>query len=157
MFEAELTAMIDAGAGLIVGTVDDGGEPRATRAWGAAADPASPGVLRVAVTADDDVTVRNLAPGALVAVTGADVRTLRSVQVKGRILATAAPTEGDLRMVDEQTERFLVGIHETDGNPIELLRRMLPRRIVMIEVDVSGVYDQTPGPDAGTALEAERS
>jgi hypothetical protein len=138
VFEAELTAMLDAGAGLIVGTVDDRGEPRATRAWGAAADPASPGALRVAVT-------------------GADVRTLRSVQVKGRILATAAPTEAELRMVDEQTERFLVGIHETDGNPIELLRRMLPRRIVMIEVDVSGVYDQTPGPDAGVALEAERS
>ena len=111
MFETELAAMMKCGAGLVVGTVDDDGEPRATRAWGAVLDDARDGQLRVGITADDDVTMRNLTPDRLVSVTGADVRTLRSVQVKGRVISTGPPSAADLEMIDEQTDLFLVAIH----------------------------------------------
>lgn len=74
------------------------------------------------------------------------------MQVKGRVVDTAPPTPLDLQVVDQQTELFLVRIHETDGNPLDVLRRMLPHRIVMVDVDVRGVYDQTPGPGAGAEL-----
>ncbi len=151
MFQDELLTMIRAGAGLIVGTVDAHGEPRATRAWGALVPDGVPDRIRVAVTADDEVTLANLA-GGLVAITGADVRTLRSVQVKGRVVGLSPPSADEVALVDRQTEAFLAGVHETDGNPLEALRRMLPGSIVVIDVDVGDAYDQTPGPGAGDQL-----
>jgi hypothetical protein len=151
VYRSELITMTEAGAGLIVGTVGPDGEPRATRAWSLAAVDDVPGRVRVAVTADDDVTLRNLR-GGLVAVTAANVRDLRSVQVKGRVISVSAPTEADRRVAEDQTERFLHGVHETDGNPLEALRRMLPHSMVMVEIDVSDAFDQTPGPVAGSEL-----
>ena len=139
MFGNELTSMIDDGAGLVVGTVGDDGEPRATRAWSVSVgDPAE---CRVRV-------------GAGVALNGADVRTFRSVQLKGRIVAVEAPDPTDLEVTRVQSDLFLRTVHETDGNPLESLRRILPLDVVAVEIVVEEMYDQTPGPDAGRPLAA---
>jgi len=53
-----------------------------------------------------------------------------------------------------QTDRFFEVVHLTDGNPIELLRRMLPIEVLVVDVVVEEMFDQTPGPEAGAPLEA---
>ena len=152
MFGSELTSMIEDGAGLVVGTVGDDGEPRATRAWSVTVvDPAA-GRVRVVVGADDAVTVANLRVGALLALNGADVHTLRSVQLKGRVVAVDAAGTADLETARAQSDRFLQAVHDTDGNPFEQLRRMLPIEVVVVEVVVDEMFDQTPGPEAGGPL-----
>ena len=156
VFAPELIAMIEAGAGLIIGTVDGDGNPRGIRAWGAWVVDADAGTLRVMFTGDDRAVVDNLA-GRKVAVTAADVRTLRSVQAKGRVVAVGQPTAAELELAERQTESFFMGVHETDGNPIELLRAMLPSTQLVLEMIVDEQYDQTPGPTAGSALQIGRT
>lgn len=151
VFGADLMAMIEAGAGLLVGTASPDGEPRAARAWAATVVDPTARRLRVAVSGDDPLTVANLASGR-VAVTGADVRTYRSVQCKGRVVAVEPPSAEDVELVRTQSTRFFEAIHLVDGNPIELLRRILPHELVVIEVVVEEEFDQTPGPQAGAAL-----
>jgi hypothetical protein len=155
VFGSELAAITAAGGGLVVGTVSDDGEPRAVRAWAAVVTPGREDRLRVVMSADDPVSVANLATGR-VAVTIADVRTFRSLQMKGAVASTGAPTAADLEQMRIQADTFLTAVHETDGNPLESLRRILPHEVVAFELVVEQVYDQTPGPDAGAALVARR-
>lgn len=153
VFETEMAAITAAGGGLVVGTVSDEGEPRAVRAWSAVVPTGAPDRLRVVMSADDPVAVGNLAHGR-VAVTIADVRTFRSLQLKGTVTLTEVPSAEDLEQMRIQAETFLTAVHETDGNPLEGLRRMLPHDVIVFEMIVEHGFDQTPGPEAGAALAA---
>jgi hypothetical protein len=155
MFGSELTSMIEAGAGLILGTVDDDGAPRGIRAWGARVVDVEARRVRIVLTADDRRVVDNLA-GGKAAFTAADVRTLRSVQLKGRVVTVEPPTPDDVALTRSQIDRFFEVVNKTDGNPLEQLELMLPTEMVAIEVVVDEEYDQTPGPTAGAALRQGR-
>jgi hypothetical protein len=148
--------MIEAGAGILLGTVDDDGAPRGVRAWAAWVVDADEQRLRVVFTGDDPVVVASL-EGRKVAVTAGNVRTLRSVQMKGRVVSVEQPTTADMEITDQHIEWFFEAVHATDGNPVELLRSMLPCSYLVVEMIVDEQYDQTPGPTAGNALQAGRS
>lgn len=148
MPEPQLDEMLETGAGLVVATIGADGEPRAARAWSWSLVEPTTDRVRVAVCADDPVTVADLTNGT-VAVTAADVATFESLQVKGRVVAVEAPDAVDLERVRRHSEAFFARVHAVDGNPVELLLRMLPNEIVMIELVVEQAFDQTPGPGAG--------
>jgi hypothetical protein len=150
MISNDEMTMLRSGAGLVIGSVSATGEPRAGRGWGIRF--LDDGAVRVVVTADDPVLFDDL-EGGLVAVTGADVRTFRSIQLKGRVRLVEPPTEDDLALAAEQTDLFFSAIWETDRTEFELQRRLLPRRMIALEFVPSSGFDQTPGPDAGLALE----
>lgn len=153
MFASELTAMVEAGAGLVAGTADAGGAPRAARAWAVTVVDEGARRVRIALGADDEVFVANLATGRL-SLTGADVRTFGSVQIKGRIVAVEPPNAADVELMRVQSAAFFAAVQATDGNPVESLRRMLPHEVTVVEMIVDEMYDQTPGPAAGAALGA---
>lgn len=145
---AALACLLDEGVGLLVGTCDPSGTPRAGRAWGVREDGDT---LRVVIGADDPTLLANL-QGRVVAVTGADVRRLRSAQLKGEAIAIVEPDEDDLAVADEQTHAFLMAILDTDRTEYELTSRMLPRRMLTVVLRVNEGFDQTPGPSAGSPL-----
>lgn len=151
MFSPDVMSILEAGTSLIVGTVGADGEPRATRAYALTIADSEAKVVRAVVGADDPVTVEHLQTGRI-AVTAADVRTLRSVQLKGRITRVEAPTEHDLRMADEHSGLFLDAISQTDGMEIDLTRRMLAIEMISVEFIVEQLFDQTPGPGAGSPV-----
>lgn len=153
MFGSDLIEIIGPGCGLIVGTVSADGEPRATRAWGARVVDPDTRRVRVLMGADDPVSVANLAVGRI-ALNGANVRTLRSVQLKGRVVTSGPPTEDDLALVDASTHEFFRAIHETDGIAYELVARLQAAEVIAVEFDVEEMYDQSPGPAAGTPVHA---
>jgi len=144
-------AMIDAGAGLVVGTVSVDGEPRAHRAWAAWIVDQESNRIRFVMSGDDPDLVDHLQSGA-VSLTSADVVTYRSAQFKGRPVIVEPPTVEDVELAAEHSEAFFEAIHRTDGNPLDLLRRMLPQRMMSVEMIVEDTFDQTPGPNAGAAL-----
>jgi hypothetical protein len=144
--------MVERGAGLVVGTVSSDGEPRADRAWAVSVVDAATCRIRFVMSADDPVVVEHLESGT-VSLTGADVTTYRSVQLKGRPVVVEAPTVDDLALAAHQSGVFFEAVHRTDGNPVELLRRILPREMVAVEMVVDESFDQTPGPTAGTVLD----
>jgi hypothetical protein len=146
--ESDLKSVVEAGMGLVAGTVSDDGEPRAHRAWSARVVDPDEGRIRFVMSADDPDVVAHLETGA-VSLTGANVATYASTQVKGRPVVVEAPTADDMEDVRKSTDAFFDVIHSTDGNPIELLSRMLPRTYLAVEMVVDETFDQTPGPKAG--------
>ncbi len=150
-FATELVMILETGAGLVVGTVSADGEPRADRAWAASVVDADSRRLRFVMSADDPVVVDNLQSGT-VSLTGAEASTYQSVQLKGRPLVIEAPTAADVELARLQSETFFEAVHRSDGNPVESLRRILPHRMVAVEMIVEQSFDQTPGPSAGSAL-----
>ncbi|MBK5288993.1 MAG: pyridoxamine 5'-phosphate oxidase family protein [Acidimicrobiia bacterium] len=138
---------------LIVGTVSAEGVPRATRGWGTTIVPGE-SEFRLLLDADDETTLENLRATGAIAVTGACVRTLRSVQVKGRVRSIETPTALDLAMADRHAAMMFLAIEETDGTPCEIGHRLVPADFVVCLVDAHVLFDQTPGPAAGAHVEA---
>jgi hypothetical protein len=148
--------LIDGGASLVVGTVSGDGQPRAGRAWASRIVEREPLRIRLVMALDDEVTVENVAPGAIVAVTGADVRTLQSVQLKGCVRVVEPPAADDLTLAAEHSQRFIDAVIAVDGLSPDLLRRMLPYEVVCVELEIDDRFDQSPGPAAGRPWEDRR-
>lgn len=144
--------LFDVGSALIVATVAADGEPRACRASAWSLVDRATARVRVAVSADDPVTVANLEPGAPVAVTGADVATLRSIQLKGHVATVEEPGVADLDLVDRHNQELVAQIELTDEHPREIVLRFMPSTVLMVELLVDEAFDQTPGPGAGSTL-----
>jgi hypothetical protein len=157
VFDEATIEFFHSGCSLLVGTVDTTGKPHAGRGSGLTVlDPQS-GRVRLLVNLDDAPTVANLQPGAHVAITTASVRTLYSVQMKGQVVCVETATETDEAKRDQYTTDFTNDIHEIDGDELEMLHRWTACRIVACVVDVDSLFDQTPGPSAGTPMGWARS
>ena len=165
MFEPEMVAFLESGCSAIIGTVSADDEPHAGRAWGLdvlptecdGPDATAGSMVRVLIDADDELTVRHLVDLGPVAITAANVPTLRSVQLKGRSLGMHDADEA----VVERSARFCVAffadVERTDGTERALLVRLVPDRFMVFDMQVEEVFDQTPGPAAGAPLEVDRS
>lgn len=151
---AETAAFLQGGCGLLVGTVDHDGTPHAARGWGLDVVATDPIVVRLLVDPTDERLLADLGAGRPVAITAADVRTLRSVQLKGTSRGPDAPRDDDVARMRRYADAFYVDIVETDGTPRHVLDRLTPDEVVPFMVEVAESFDQTPGPAAGRALEA---
>lgn len=154
MFTPTLHSVVAPGSAIVVATVGDDGWPRATRGWSIELVEADVPTIRVVVGADDEVLVDQLATSS-VAVTGSDVETLESVQMKGRVTRIGPPTAPDLAAFEAGCRAFLEKVRRTDGNPIHQMRKIIAQRVLVIDVEVTQLFDQTPGPSAGRVLPAD--
>lgn len=152
MITAETAAHLQSGCSLIVGTVAADGEPHATRGWGIEVLPGEPPRLRVLLDAADTAILDDLAHGGAVAITGTDVPTLRSVQLKGRAVSLEPASEADDELAATFCEEFFAALYLTDGTPRHLPERLVPSRYVACVIAVVALFDQTPGPGAGAPL-----
>lgn len=142
---------LEGGTSGVVGTVADDGVPDASRTWGQWT-LASGTRVRCLLPSTEETALRNLRGNGRVALNVTDVRTLKSIQVKGRATTVEAPTADDLALHERYVAEFFAIVHETDGTPLELLRNMLPAELTAAELVVEEVFDQTPGPGAGKAM-----
>ncbi len=111
-----------------------------------------PVTVRLLLDDTDPVLASHLAAGGWIALTAADVRDLRSVQLKGRIVGTEPPQPEDLERAQQHNDELLDDIEKTDFYPRALSGRMVPSSYVVAVVGVEEVYDQTPGPRAGSRV-----
>jgi hypothetical protein len=109
--------------------------------------------VRVLLDAGDAVSIANLTDGGAVAITAADVRTLRSIQLKGRAVGTGPPADRDQERADRYCQAFMADIMATDGTPRELLQRLVPLGYLPCTLVVHERFDQTPGPGAGQRID----
>ena len=155
MFDTDLTAFLQSGCSTIVGVLTPSGEPFATRGWGTEVLPGAPPRVRLLVGAGAFASIgRFPGDGAAfaIAVTGADVRTLRSLQIKGTAHDLEPPTSADLERSQEFCRAFFADVEAADGISTSLMRRLVPADLLACTVDVAELYDQTPGPAAGARL-----
>jgi hypothetical protein len=148
-------AVFAPGSGMVAGLVDRDGEPLSTRAWSVVFLPGSTDRLRL-VVADDGEHVTSHLVGTRMALTGGDVETYVSRQVKGEVHTVEDATPDDRREMAIQSRSFMQKVHDVDGNPIELLERMVTGRVKVLEMVVDELYDQTPGPGAGHEIGSRR-
>ncbi len=150
----DLGALLGQCSSLVVGLVTPEGRPVATRAWAFDLDEGG----REARVLLPSAEVRALglpvdeALDLGIAVTGADVRTLASVQVKGRLRRLGAGTGADLARALRAFDGFATAVVETDGFDEALIARWMPASVHVAAVEVEEAYDQTPGPSAGRFL-----
>jgi len=88
----------------------------------------------------------------VVAVAVTDVMSFRSIQVKGRVVSAEPARVEDRMLADTWMAAFFADIHQSDGTPIELLERLRSRELGCLVLTIDELYDQTPGPVAGTRL-----
>lgn len=151
MSETETRAFLESGCALLVGTVSPDGEPHAGRAWGLDVLREDPLLVRVLLDVEDITSVEYAAAGGAIAVTATSVRTLHSVQLKGRATGVEAGP-GDAARAERYAAEFFRDIEETDGTKKDLLDRFVPIGYVACTVEVEERFDQTPGPAAGAAI-----
>lgn len=156
MIDEATRAHLHSGCALIIGTVDADGMPHASRGWGCTVVHADPGArtaqLRLIVPADDATLLENLTGTGFISITSADVPTLRSLQLKGRVVRTEPAGDTDLATFEQYCSAFFTDIHETDGEPLDILEGWRPGQVAACVVDVDQLYDQTPGPSAGATV-----
>ena len=152
MLDAETRDLLGRGCALIVGLVEPDGSPYATRAWGVEVEAEEPLRLRLLMDRHDRRGLDALVEGAAVAITAADVRTLSSVQFKGRSEGPAPGRLGDEARARRYVDDFFTDIAETDGTPRATLDRLVPEGLVPVVVGIEARFDQTPGPSAGRAV-----
>ena len=155
VIDEALAAFLERGGAMVVGTVAADGAPHASRAWGCSV--VDPSTIRLLLDDSDATLRRHVEDNGRIAMTSADVRTLRSVQLKGRVTAVEPPGPTDLDRCARHNDELFTDILETDFFPRELTERMVPPAYVVVVVSVEEVYDQTPGPGAGAPVPASTS
>jgi hypothetical protein len=153
MIQGEVAALLQSPCSLIVGTVDASGLPAATRGMGL---ELLDGGARVRLILSDAATIaiENLRTTRRIALTGTEVATLVSFQVKGHAQSVDEGTKADAEFVNAYLDRFFQAVHDADGSEIAKLERLRPHGHVAVVFDVEEIYDQTPGPNAGRSLTA---
>jgi hypothetical protein len=151
--EAGTVAFLEGKAAMIVGVVDAHGWPLATRAWALGVLDRDEGRIRLILDAADAEPLAHLAGGGSLALTVADVPTLDSCQVKGTVDRFEPVTDDDLDRVDVHSHAVFTDIANVDRIPYDLIARIKPRSFVACEMTVTEIYDQTPGPGAGAAID----
>jgi hypothetical protein len=148
-------ALLEAGSSTIVGILDADGAPFATRGWGSVVLHGEPLRMRVLIGAGP-LSAAGRGLGAEepfdIAVTGADITTLRSVQVKGRAVAIEEADADDVARSAAYCDDFFAAVEATDQIERWLMDRLVPADLWACTVEVEEVYDQTPGPGAGARL-----
>ena len=151
MIEGEVAALLQGPCSLIVGTVDASGLPAAARAFGLELLDGGERV-RLVMAATAAPTIANLESTGVIAVTGTDVATFFSVQIKGRSVLVEPCTDAERARSDDYVDGFFQAIHEADGTPVELLEVLRPGERFALVMTVEALFDQTPGPTAGRSL-----
>jgi hypothetical protein len=152
VLDPETAALLESGCSISVATVASDGTPHAARGYGITVLQDG-GHLRLLLDADDRTGAANLVGGGAIAVTAAAVPTLRAVQVKGTAdepVATSDP--GDLARTARHMDSFFTDVTGTEGTPVALLERLRPVNFAVCTVTVTEVFNQTPGPGAGSPL-----
>jgi hypothetical protein len=138
---------------VVVGTRDAALRPACAMASGVA----FPEEGRVAVYVSEDAgaeTLANLEANGAIAVVFEEILSHHTVQVKGRVLEIRPAAESERELVERSIAGFFRQVEAVGAAPgVVRRRRRWPCRVVTFEV--TDVFEQTPGPKAGTPLVAK--
>jgi len=154
---AELKAFLESGVSVVVGTRDADLVPEITRAWGLLVSKDRKSLSLCVPLATSHKTLDNLASNGQVALCCSLPTSYKTVQLKGQCIETTDPRRADLTAVERHREAFgrlnaRIGFprqhsktfwrRELETSPVLVKLRFVPEQI----------FDQTPGPDAGSPL-----
>lgn len=147
----ELVAFVEGGRSILVGTCSRRLVPEATRGMGLRIWPGASQLTLLLPTATAAVSIANLRENPRIAITVSHVPSHRTMQVKGSVRAIRDGDEGDRALATRYREQFAEELAIVGQPPANTLRLAIwPCHAV--DVDITVVYAQTPGPVAGTTM-----
>ncbi|MGH9681231.1 MAG: hypothetical protein ACRD4Y_14895 [Candidatus Acidiferrales bacterium] len=154
---AELKAFLESGVSVVVGTRDAGLIPEVTRAWGLLVSKDRKSVSLCAPLATSAKTLNNLAANGQMTICCSLPTSYKTVQLKGQWIERADPSRADLAAVKRHREAFgrlneSIGISRQRTETF--WRRELETSSALVKLCFAPdqIFDQTPGPDAGSRL-----
>ena len=136
----------------MVGTRDAEFMPECTRAWGIRVAPDRNTITILLSETFAGKTLHNLRENGMVAVTCARPTDHLTCQLKGHVqgIKPVTPEEGQLSWRwhrEFSAELIAIGVSST------LCEGLIVEPTIAVDIDVTEVFDQTPGPGAGRKIE----
>jgi hypothetical protein len=147
----DVAAFIALGVAVVVATRNEDLRPEIARGWGpvASSDGAT---VRLCLGLRAGSTARsNLDANGAIAVTFSLPTTYRTVQLKGTARSVVEPTPDDVARAEAHLATFVAEAAQV-GVPPDGARRLFGPTLLSVDFAVAEIYDQTPGPTAGTRL-----
>lgn len=152
-----LKAFLESGVSVLLGTRDSGLNPEITRGWGPRVSRDRTSIRLCVPLATSRKTLENLEENGLIAVAFSLPTSYKTIQLKGRFIETVEPNATDLRAVERHREAFC-SLNEELGVARHLLDSFWQAEVatspilVAIRFHPDEIFDQTPGPKAGSRL-----
>jgi hypothetical protein len=146
----EVAALIGGGAAVMVATRDERLRPEIARGWGPVVLDGGEAVRVCLIAPPGTPTRDNLAAHGQLAMNCTVPSSYRAIQVKGSLLEMGDPTEEDLERAAEHARRFVAETVKVGAPaPGEHYVRAVD---LAITFTAQAVFDQTPGPAAGSSV-----
>lgn len=139
------------GLSILVGTADRQGVPSCCRAIAVASDDDLETLTIYVPVATSQDTIRNIALTGRIAVAASNPVDNCSTQIKGTTTETRLAREDENELVRRRFEAF-AAVLDRIGVPRRLTRSVAHWPAFAITLRVEQVFDQTPGPQAGSRL-----
>jgi hypothetical protein len=140
--------LLDAGVIVYVGTRSAALEPDAVMGFGMHAPGGSTEITVFIAAAFASAALADLRDNGQIAITIADPTTNRAMQLKGSWIGERRVTDGDRAFLQRYREQLTCQLALV-GVPRSVSRRLVWWPVVALQVQVTEVFDQTPGPGAG--------
>ncbi|WHZ16279.1 MAG: hypothetical protein OJF52_003128 [Nitrospira sp.] len=148
MIPQQVCDLLQTGVSVIVGTRDVALIPESTRAWGICVGRDRASVTIFLTEAISRKTLQNLRENGLVAISCTRPTDHVACQLKGR-LRKIRPTSQRDQAGSKSWHREFAGELVAIGVPADLCEAWITEPALAIDIDVTDVFHQTPGPGAG--------
>lgn len=151
MIPSGIAELLQTGVSVVVGTRDAALMPECTRAWGISIGQDRASITIYLTEAISQQTLRNLKANGQIAVSCTRPTDHVACQLKGRVRTIRPTTKRDSDLSRAWQREFveeLVAI----GVPPSLGEAWITEPALAVEIDVTDVFHQTPGPGTGEKL-----
>jgi hypothetical protein len=146
-----LAKCVEPGVSVIVGSVDADGNPSCCRAVGLRTDDGLATVTVFVPAATSKDTLANVAATERLAIVTTHPISHCATQLKGVVQRTRPARDDEEPFIAEHFAGF-GGVLNTIGYPLRVTRSVTHWPAFAVEVRVDEIYEQSPGPNAGTRL-----
>ena len=151
MEDERLLRSLEPGVSVIVGSVDAMGNPLCCRAVGLRSDDGLATATVFVPMATSKETIANVASTRRLAVVTTHPITHCATQIKGFVEQTRVAREDEHPFIEMHLDGF-GGVLSSIGYPLRVTRSVVHWPAYALELRVEEIYEQTPGPRAGTRL-----
>ena len=153
LFDETVLRQLGPGTSILVGTVDPSGWPAGCRGVAVLVHPDREGVTVYVPVATAAETIANIASNGRVAVVSSEPVSHSTVQLKGRARGVRVAGEEEAEAVQAHFDRFVDAL-DSVGLPRRISRTMSRWPAFAVNLAVEAIFEQTPGPRAGTLVKA---
>ena len=152
MTSSRVHRCLEPGLSIIVGTADAHGVPSCCRGFAMRSDDDLQTLTVYVPVATSHDVIRSLAMTRKIAVAATQTEDHSSTQLKGTATETRLAREDEAAFVNERLEAFVDAL-AMFGAPRRLARTLVHWPAFAVTMRVEEIYEQTPGPKAGTRLQ----